>query len=165
MHTHPSHSSSKRHHGANSQDNSQPSQGMVQHLQHVKAMQVILTSSPPICCASVLLLTPCVSHKACAVDEGPLWHTHRLCNKTLAMQDQATALSHSVQDLQQQLRSLQASDRIQQELQPILDDVKRTSQDLNRSIWLQTHFLIVSVIGSVIVCVCLPQESTFALVP
>ena len=56
------------------------------------------------------------------------------------MQDQATALSHSVQDLQQQLRSLQASDRIQQELQPIQDDVKRTSQDLNRSVRLRNYF-------------------------
>lgn len=48
------------------------------------------------------------------------------------MQDQATALSHSVQDLKQQLRFLQLSDNIQLELQPIQDDVRRTSQDLDR---------------------------------
>ena len=62
------------------------------------------------------------------------------------MQDQASALSHSVQDLQQQLRSMQARDRVQQELQPIQDDVKRTYQELNRSVWLQTYFVIGSVI-------------------
>ena len=49
------------------------------------------------------------------------------------MQDQATALSNSVHDLQQQLQSLQLPDQIQHELQPIQDDVSRTSQDLNRS--------------------------------
>ena len=46
MHTYPSQSGSDRHHGDKSQDNNKHSQGMVQHLQHVKAMQVILTSSP-----------------------------------------------------------------------------------------------------------------------
>ena len=48
------------------------------------------------------------------------------------VQDQATALSHSVQDLQQQLQSLQLPDQIQNELQPIQDDVQRTSHNLNR---------------------------------
>ncbi|KAL0041049.1 hypothetical protein WJX77_003331 [Trebouxia sp. C0004] len=49
-----------------------------------------------------------------------------------AMQDQATALSNSVQDLQQQLMDLQLPDQIQQELLPIQDNVRKTTQDLNR---------------------------------
>ncbi|KAA6429818.1 MAG: hypothetical protein FRX49_00250 [Trebouxia sp. A1-2] len=49
-----------------------------------------------------------------------------------AMQDQATALSNSVQDLQQQLKDLQLPDQIQQELVPIQDSVRKTTQDLNR---------------------------------
>lgn len=49
-----------------------------------------------------------------------------------AMQDQATALSNSVQDLQQQLKDLQLPDQIQQELVPIQDNVRKTTQDLNR---------------------------------
>lgn len=62
------------------------------------------------------------------------------------MQDQATALSHSVQDLQNQLQSLQSSDRIQLELQPIQDDVRRTSQDLNRSVWLHVKFVLLFIV-------------------
>lgn len=49
-----------------------------------------------------------------------------------AMQDQATALSNSVQDLQQQLKDLQLPDQIQQELVPIQDNVRKTTHDLNR---------------------------------
>ena len=49
------------------------------------------------------------------------------------LQDQATALSNSVQDLQQQLKDLQLPDQIQQELVPIQDSVRKTTQDLNRS--------------------------------
>ena len=146
MHTFPSQSSSPRHHGDNSQDNKQFSQGLVQHLQHVKAMQVNLPKQPIYQPCLVLLRTPHASHKAHAVKEGHHWHTHRPCNNNVHMQDQASALSHSVQDLQQQLWSMQARDRVQQELQPIQDDVKRTYQELNRSVWLQTYFVIGSVI-------------------
>ncbi|KAL3146817.1 hypothetical protein ABBQ38_014794 [Trebouxia sp. C0009 RCD-2024] len=60
--------------------------------------------------------------------QGMDQHFHHI--KT--MQDQATVLSHSVQDLKQQLRFLQLSDNIQLELQPIQDHVRRTSQDLDR---------------------------------
>lgn len=55
---------------------------------------------------------------------------HLKCVK--AMQDQATALSNSVQNLQQQLQDLQLPDQLQQELVPIQDHVLKTSQDLNR---------------------------------
>jgi hypothetical protein len=51
----------------------------------------------------------------------------------MLLQDQATALSNSVQDLQQQLKDLQLPDQIQQELGPIQDSVRKTTQDLNRS--------------------------------
>ena len=51
----------------------------------------------------------------------------------MLLQDQATALSNSVQDLQQQLQDLQLPDQIQQELMPIQDRVRKTTQDLNRS--------------------------------
>ncbi len=51
----------------------------------------------------------------------------------MLLQDQATALSNSVQDLQQQLKDLQLPDQIQQELVPIQDNVRKTTQDLNRS--------------------------------
>ena len=51
----------------------------------------------------------------------------------MLLQDQATALSNNVQDLQQQLKDLQLPDQIQQELVPIQDYVKKTTQDLNRS--------------------------------
>lgn len=49
-----------------------------------------------------------------------------------AMQDQATALSNSVQDLQQQLQDLQLPEHVQQELVPIQDRVRKTTNDLNR---------------------------------
>lgn len=58
-----------------------------------------------------------------------------ISSKLLAMllQDQATALGNSVQDLQQQLKDLQLPDQIQQELVPIQDSVRKTTHDLNRS--------------------------------
>ena len=49
------------------------------------------------------------------------------------LQDQATALSNSVQDLQQQLQDLQLPEHVQQELVPIQDRVRKTTNDLNRS--------------------------------
>lgn len=59
----------------------------------------------------------------------------------MLLQDQATALSNSVQDLQQQLKDLQLPDQIQQELVPIQDSVRKTTQDLNRSAGVQSSVL------------------------
>ncbi len=59
----------------------------------------------------------------------------------MVLQDQATALSITVQDLQQQLKDLQLPDQIQQELVPIQDNVRKTTQDLNRSAGVQSSVL------------------------
>ena len=86
-----------------------------------------------------LLLPACTS----AYGQGPIksWLLsskaplhHWVLYQIACMQDQATALSNSVHDLQQQLQSLRLPDQIQHELQPIQDDVRRTSHDLNRSV-------------------------------
>ncbi len=60
----------------------------------------------------------------------------------MLLQDQATALSNSVQDLQQQLKDLQLPDQIQQELVPIQDKVRKTTQDLNRSAVVHSRVLV-----------------------
>ena len=60
----------------------------------------------------------------------------------MLLQDQATALSNSVQDLQQQLKDLQLPDQIQQELVPIQDNVRKTTHDLNRSAFMHSRVLV-----------------------
>ena len=60
----------------------------------------------------------------------------------MLFQDQATALSNSVQDLQQQLKDLQLPDQIQQELVPIQDNVRKTTQDLNRSAFMHSRAFV-----------------------
>lgn len=140
---HPSHSSINRHPEYNRQD---APQGMDQHFHHIKTMQVV--SKQPIKHFCVFLPTynfsmptPQAPYKVALpmrLCRGS-WCTFKSTSvgrMDVCLQDQATVLSHSVQDLKQQLRFLQLSDNIQLELQPIQDHVRRTSQDLDRSVLL-----------------------------
>ena len=123
MHTRPAFSHFGSRNTLDGQQGHNAPQGITQHLQHVKAMQVSLHQ---------IVIGRCLCKAEAAICHNITWKAATHCKRQMLVQDQATALSNSVHSLQQQLRELEVPDEMQQELVPIQDKVRETSLDLKR---------------------------------